>query len=230
MNTAQFSRSELVPTGGTNQTGDLETVIQDLLSGQYTDPIRVIGLNTAESWSADVSEDVAQELRGRSDLQTRRAVQPSKASHSKTSCSLARRRFGCTGLVVPAVSRTGRSTRVRAKAWLPVHLRMILFACHSGRPGTARTAGTAPAGSSRTPAALCECERIAAEHEGQDQRENFHGVLLFKKPIFAGRLCSWRFIGAWCSRRSPKSSIPFEHLPASIGCPVWTAKNSSPAY
>jgi hypothetical protein len=50
---------------------DLETVIQDLLTGQYSDPIRVIAFNTAEGWSQDVSEDVAQELRRRCDLQMR---------------------------------------------------------------------------------------------------------------------------------------------------------------
>ncbi len=50
---------------------DLETVIQDLLSGQYKDPIRVVGLNTAEGWSEDVSADIAQELRRRCDLQMR---------------------------------------------------------------------------------------------------------------------------------------------------------------
>ena len=44
---------------------DLETVIQDLLSGQYNNPIRVIAFNTAERWSEDVSEDVARELRRR---------------------------------------------------------------------------------------------------------------------------------------------------------------------
>jgi hypothetical protein len=38
------------------ETTDLETVIQDLLSGQYTNPIRVIAFNTAERWSEDVSE------------------------------------------------------------------------------------------------------------------------------------------------------------------------------
>ena len=37
---------------------DLETVIQDLLSGQYTNPIRVVAFNTEERWSEDVSEDV----------------------------------------------------------------------------------------------------------------------------------------------------------------------------
>jgi len=48
---------------------DLETLIQDLLTGQYTNPIRVVAFNTAERWSEDVSEDVARELRRRSDLQ-----------------------------------------------------------------------------------------------------------------------------------------------------------------
>jgi hypothetical protein len=50
---------------------DLETVIQDLLSGQYGSPIRVVAFNTAERWSEDVSEDVAHELRRRCDLQMR---------------------------------------------------------------------------------------------------------------------------------------------------------------
>jgi hypothetical protein len=50
---------------------DLETVIQDLLSGQYSNPIRVVAFNTEERWSEDVSEDVAHELRRRCDLQAR---------------------------------------------------------------------------------------------------------------------------------------------------------------
>jgi hypothetical protein len=53
------------------ETTDLETVIQDLLTGQYTNPIRVVAFNTAERWSEDVSADVAQELRRRCDLQMR---------------------------------------------------------------------------------------------------------------------------------------------------------------
>jgi hypothetical protein len=51
------------------ETTNLETVIQDLLTGQYSNPIRVIAFNTAERWSEDVSEDVAHELRRRRDLQ-----------------------------------------------------------------------------------------------------------------------------------------------------------------
>jgi hypothetical protein len=50
---------------------DLETVIQDLLTGQYSNPIRVVAFNTAERWSEDVSEDIARELRRRCDLQAR---------------------------------------------------------------------------------------------------------------------------------------------------------------
>ena len=53
------------------ETTDLETVIQDLLAGQYSHPVRVIALNCAERWSEDVSEDVARELRRRCDLQAR---------------------------------------------------------------------------------------------------------------------------------------------------------------
>jgi len=41
---------------------DLGTVIRDLLDGQYSGPVRVIGFNTAEGWSRDVSEDIAREL------------------------------------------------------------------------------------------------------------------------------------------------------------------------
>jgi hypothetical protein len=50
---------------------DLETVIQDLLGGQYNNPIGVFGFNPAEGWSKDVSHDVARELRQRCDLQMR---------------------------------------------------------------------------------------------------------------------------------------------------------------
>ena len=50
---------------------DLETVIEDLLSGQYNNPIRVVAFNTEERWSEGVSEDVARELRRRCDLQAR---------------------------------------------------------------------------------------------------------------------------------------------------------------
>jgi hypothetical protein len=53
------------------ETADLETVILDLLEGQYKNPVRVVAFNTVEDWSQDVSTDVAQELRRRCDLQMR---------------------------------------------------------------------------------------------------------------------------------------------------------------
>ncbi len=53
------------------ERADLESIITDMLRGEYSNPVRVIGFNTAEGWSQDVSADVAQELRHRCDLQQR---------------------------------------------------------------------------------------------------------------------------------------------------------------
>jgi hypothetical protein len=44
---------------------DFETLIRHLLEGQYSNPVRVVAFNTAEGWSRDVSDDVADELRER---------------------------------------------------------------------------------------------------------------------------------------------------------------------
>ncbi len=38
------------------------SVVSDLLTGQFSDPVRVIAFNAAEGWSRDVSEDVAREI------------------------------------------------------------------------------------------------------------------------------------------------------------------------
>jgi hypothetical protein len=38
---------------------DLETVIQDLFDGQYSNPVRVVTFNTAEGWSRDISANGA---------------------------------------------------------------------------------------------------------------------------------------------------------------------------
>jgi hypothetical protein len=48
---------------------DIETVITDLLDGQYLDPERVVAFNIFEGWVRDVSKDVAIEIRRRCDLQ-----------------------------------------------------------------------------------------------------------------------------------------------------------------
>ena len=50
------------------EQADLETVITDLMSGQYSAPVRVVAFNTAEHWADDVSQDVALEIQRRLDL------------------------------------------------------------------------------------------------------------------------------------------------------------------
>lgn len=47
----------------------VETVIQDLLAGEYRKPTRVVAFNAVERWSEDVSEDVAREIQRRCNLQ-----------------------------------------------------------------------------------------------------------------------------------------------------------------
>jgi hypothetical protein len=47
---------------------DLETTINDLMSDQYSDPVRVVAFNTAEHWSEDASEDIVREILRRLDL------------------------------------------------------------------------------------------------------------------------------------------------------------------
>jgi hypothetical protein len=48
---------------------DIETVIADLVAGQFNDPVRVIAFNTLEHWSQDVSEDIALEIQSRCDIE-----------------------------------------------------------------------------------------------------------------------------------------------------------------
>jgi len=64
----------VVTDGGTLCQGreiertELETVLADLMSGQFSDPIRVVAFNTLEHWSHDVSAEVAQEIQSRCDM------------------------------------------------------------------------------------------------------------------------------------------------------------------
>jgi hypothetical protein len=53
------------------ESATFETVVTDLLEGQYKNPIGVFCFNVAEGWSRDASADVARELRRRCDLQLR---------------------------------------------------------------------------------------------------------------------------------------------------------------
>ena len=47
---------------------DLETIIADLMSGQFNDPVRVVAFNTLEHWAQDVSKDIALEIQSRCDI------------------------------------------------------------------------------------------------------------------------------------------------------------------
>ena len=48
-----------------------EIVIRDMLDGQYSNPVRVVSFNTAEGWSRDASDDIADALRRRCELEQR---------------------------------------------------------------------------------------------------------------------------------------------------------------
>ena len=49
----------------TEEDANHETLIRDLMDGQYSRPRRIVAFNTAEGWSRDVTVDVADELRRR---------------------------------------------------------------------------------------------------------------------------------------------------------------------
>jgi hypothetical protein len=50
------------------ERSDLETIIDDLLTGQFNDPLRVVAFNTLEHWSKEVTKDVAAEIQSRCDM------------------------------------------------------------------------------------------------------------------------------------------------------------------
>ena len=44
---------------------DRETLIRDLVEGEFINPVRIVAFNTAEGWCRDVTVDIAEELRRR---------------------------------------------------------------------------------------------------------------------------------------------------------------------
>ena len=44
---------------------DRETLIRDLFSGEYPEPVRIVAFNSAEGWCRDVTLDIADEVRRR---------------------------------------------------------------------------------------------------------------------------------------------------------------------
>jgi len=47
------------------QATDHTTLIQNLMDGQYRNPVRIVAFNTAEGWCRDVTKDIADQLRRR---------------------------------------------------------------------------------------------------------------------------------------------------------------------
>jgi hypothetical protein len=50
------------------ERADLESVISDLISGRFNDPVRVVAFNTLEHWARDLSADIASEIQARFDI------------------------------------------------------------------------------------------------------------------------------------------------------------------
>ena len=57
------------------ETGDDEAdennTIENILSGQYSHPLRVVAFNTAEGWARDVTEDIARAVLDRAQKEDR---------------------------------------------------------------------------------------------------------------------------------------------------------------
>jgi|tagenome__1003787_1003787.scaffolds.fasta_scaffold20984432_3 hypothetical protein len=82
---------------------DLESVITDLVEGQYINPVRVVGFNVSQGWVRDVSTDVARELMQRCANQDRRVpdfLEEFVASDNRSSFWLpSMREMGVRGLL-----------------------------------------------------------------------------------------------------------------------------------
>ena len=48
---------------------EFETIVVDLIAGQFNDPVRVTAFNTLEHWSRDISSDIAAEIQSRCDIE-----------------------------------------------------------------------------------------------------------------------------------------------------------------
>ena len=42
---------------------DLDTVIQDIIDGQYNQPNRIVAFNVSENWAKDVTAEIARDIR-----------------------------------------------------------------------------------------------------------------------------------------------------------------------
>ena len=61
-----ISTSSAKPIAKTDPTqADLQTVVANLLAGQYERPLRVVAFNTAQGWARDVTAAIAREVLAR---------------------------------------------------------------------------------------------------------------------------------------------------------------------
>jgi hypothetical protein len=49
------------------ETSDFESVVENILSGQYNDPRRIYAFNPVEGWSRDVTEEIGKEVERRAE-------------------------------------------------------------------------------------------------------------------------------------------------------------------
>jgi hypothetical protein len=57
------------------ETGEAEadeaTIVENILSGQYSHPLRAVAFNTAEGWARDVTEDIARAVLSKAESEQR---------------------------------------------------------------------------------------------------------------------------------------------------------------
>ena len=76
---------------------DRETVIRNLISGEYSNPVRIVAFNTDKGWSRDVTAEIAREIRDRDE-----ECRPGCVISSNTSCrGQTDRRLSAARLAVP---------------------------------------------------------------------------------------------------------------------------------
>jgi hypothetical protein len=51
------------------ERSDLESIITDLMSGRFGNPVGILAFNTLEHWTDDLSKDVAREIQCRCDIE-----------------------------------------------------------------------------------------------------------------------------------------------------------------
>ena len=84
----------------------LGSVVGDLLTGQFNNPVRVVAFNTSEGWSRDVSEDVARGAKARG----------SKCPPTRCQFAPIRRRICRRGRATSRRKRRGMNGRAQREA------------------------------------------------------------------------------------------------------------------